>query len=147
MPTTIAVNDPLPPPLSGQAEDEIVRQIIKIGQFSKLHDNWDSYGGKAVSLELCEKAARYLYIAFKELLTESQPMMMPFIAPANDGSLVFEWKSDGAELIVVFRSNAQSDVEYLTVAKSNDKEFEKEGVFNSPAAFVQAVRWFSMTET
>jgi hypothetical protein len=123
--------------------DEIVHHILKIGQLSRLQDNWDSYGGKAISVEVGEKAAKYLYAAFRELSDEMESVSMPFIAPANDGSVVFEWSSQKVELIVVFRPNTQIDVEYLTVKKANGKETEKEGKFDSIAAFVQAVKWFS----
>jgi len=132
------------PAITQQAADEIVDQIIKIGQLSKLADNWDSYGGKAIPLKVCKKAANYLYAAFKDLTNELESVAMPFIAPANDGSIVFEWESDKAELIVVFRPDPQLEVEYLTVEKANGSEQEKEGVFNSSTAFVQAVKWFSV---
>lgn len=134
------------PAAQQRAADEIVYQIMKIGQFSKLPANWDSYGGKAIPFEVCEKAAKYLYGAFRELSNEMESVKMPFIAPAGDGSIVFEWKSDKAELIVVFRSNTQLDVEYLTVEKTGDKENEQEGLFNSKTAFVQAVRWYTMNK-
>jgi len=52
------------PALPAQAADEIVAQIIKIGQFSELADNWDSEGGKAIPLKVCEKAVKYLSMVF-----------------------------------------------------------------------------------
>jgi hypothetical protein len=128
------------------AADEIVDQIMKIGQLAKLPDNWDSYGGKAIPFEVCEKAAKYLYGAFRELSNELESVEMPFIAPAGDGSIVFEWESDKAELVVVFRPNTQLDVEYLTVEKAGTRENEKEGLFNSKTAFVQAVKWYAMNK-
>jgi len=137
------INESLQPSLSQQAGDDIVYHIMKIGQLSKLSANWDSYGGQAIAFAVCEKAAKYLYAAYKELAGESGSDAMPFIAPANDGSIVFEWNSDKAELIVVFRPNAQLEVEYLTVEKNDGRENEKEGLFNSAAAFVQAVKWFT----
>jgi hypothetical protein len=146
METTDVIKKSQKPIAPEHAADEIIKHIIKIGQLSKLPDNWDSYGGKAISYEVCEKAAKYLYSAFKERSIELESVVMPFIAPANDGSIVFEWKSDKAELIVVFRSNPQLDVEYLTVEKTNGKEFEKEGLFTSVTAFVQAVKWFSLNK-
>src|SRR5574341_1404003 len=123
-----------PPSINEQATDEIVHQIMKIGQLSQLQDNWDSYGGKAISPGVCEKAAKYLYAAFRELSNEMESIEMPFIAPASDGSVVFEWASNKTELIVVFRPNAKLDVEYLTVEKSAGEEQEKDGLFNSKTA-------------
>ncbi|NUO81695.1 hypothetical protein HUU05_16620 [candidate division KSB1 bacterium] len=135
---------PLPSALPEHEAEAIIPHIIKIGQLSKLQDDWDSYGGKAVALEVCKKAAKFLYISFKELSVEGDAAYMPFIAPANDGSIVFEWRANKAELIVVFRNNAELEVEYLTVQKADNGESEKEGKFESATAFVQAVRWFSM---
>lgn len=145
-----------PPSLPEQVADEIVDYIIKIVQFSNLPDNWDSEGAKAIPTEVCEKAAKYLYAAHQELTAEFKSAASnfrelyyerhkPFIAPGGDGSIVIEWESDQAELIVVFRpSSHQVDVEYLTVEKKHGKEFEKEGMLNSVTAFVEAVRWFYM---
>jgi hypothetical protein len=144
MEATDVIKESRKPSMLERAADEIVEHIMKIGQFSKLPNNWDSYGGGAISYEVCEKAAKYLYAAFKELSTESESLVMPFIAPANDGSIVFEWKSGKAELIAVFRSNPQLDVEYLTVEKADGNESEKEGLFNTVTAFIQAVKWFGM---
>ncbi len=144
MQATEVFKEPSQPAAQQHAADEIVYQIMKLGQLSKLPDNWDSYGGKAIPFDICEKAAKYLYAAFKELSNELESVEMPFIAPAGDGSIVFEWQSDKAELIVVFRANTQLDVEYLTVEKAGEKENEKEGLFNSKTAFVQAVNWFIM---
>ncbi len=122
---------PLQSTLPEYEADTIISHIIKIGQLSKLQDNWDSYGGKAVSLEVCKKAAKFLYLAFKELAAEKEAVYMPFIAPANDGSIVFEWHASLAELIVVFRNNPELEVEYLTVQKTDSGEVEKEGKFES----------------
>jgi hypothetical protein len=145
-----------PPSSSELIGNTIVDDIIKIVQFSTLPDNWDSEGAKAVPIEVCEKAAKYLYAAHQELAAEfkSAAPNFPgsfeephkrFVAPGGDGSIVIEWESDKAELIVVFRPGGQQlDVEYLTVEKKNGKEFEKEGFLNSATAFVEAVRWFYM---
>ncbi len=145
-----------PPSVPEQVGAGIVDDIIKIVQFSNLPDNWDSEGANAVPTEVCEKAAKYLYAAHNELAAEFKSVAphfleslkehhKPFIAPGGDGSIVIEWESDKAELIVVFRSSSQRlDVEYLTVEKKNGKEFEKEGILNSATAFVEAVRWFYM---
>jgi len=146
MEATAVINAPVMHSKAENATDEIVNQIMKIGQFSNLPDDWDSYGGKAISYEICARAAQYLYTAFKELSTESVPVEMPFIAPSGDGSIVFEWTSDKVELIVVFRPDVQLDVEYLTVEKTGDTESEKEGVFSSVTSFVQAVKWFSLNK-
>jgi len=143
-----------PPSAPEQVGTDIVDDIIKIVQFSNLPDNWDSEGAKAVPAEVCEKAAKYLYAACNEFAAEfksAAPNFLeslkehykPFIAPGGDGSIVMEWESDEAELIVVFRPGSRRiDVEYLTVEKKNGKEFEKEGMLNSVTAFVEAVRWF-----
>ena len=47
-------------------------------------------------LRFAKKAATFLYIAFKELSSEGE-VVLPFIAPANDGALVFEWHARKAE--------------------------------------------------
>lgn len=49
------LNAPLPAALPEREADAIIPHIIKIGQFSKLDDDWDSYGGKAASLAVCKK--------------------------------------------------------------------------------------------
>jgi hypothetical protein len=134
----------VPAALPEREADAIIPHIIKIGQFSKLDDDWDSYGGKAASLAVCKKAATFLYVAFKELSSEGE-VVLPFIAPASDGSLVFEWHASKAELIVVFRNNTAVEVEYLTVQKTENGEAEKEGKFEAATAFVQAVKWFMMS--
>jgi hypothetical protein len=146
MEATAVIKTPFIDSKSENVTAEIVNQIMQIGQFSNLPDNWDSYGGKAISYENCARAAQYLYTAYKEFSTDSVPVEMPLIAPSGDGSIVFEWTSDKVELIVIFRPDAQLDVEYLTVEKNGDTEYEKEGVISSVTSFVQAVKWFSLNK-
>jgi hypothetical protein len=61
-----------------------------------LPDNWDSYGAAPISpntISRVEAALREIFM----VVGEDTPL--PFVAPANDGTIVLEWKTaEGREL-------------------------------------------------
>ena len=68
--------------------EEILRR------FSELPENWDSYGGRAISLDVIDEASWILRAAINLDLPE------PWVAPGGDGSVGIEWDIEGAELYV-----------------------------------------------
>src|SRR5579859_5024873 len=76
-------------PLSAQAALE---------DLGKLKDDWDGYGGLAVTPDSRAHAAKFL--AFKP-----NGMLSPDIAPTSNGTITFEWESnDGDAMLEIGRT-------------------------------------------
>ena len=74
------------------------RQIIDmeemLREFSELPDNWDSYGGRAVSLDAIEEAKSILRAAINLDLPE------PWVAAGGDAGIGIQWDTNGLELYI-----------------------------------------------
>jgi len=62
--------------------------------FSKLEDNWDSYGAERVSLYTILNAIDF----FMRVIDLHPNAPLPFVAPVPDGSIHFEWSTCSSEL-------------------------------------------------
>ena len=78
--------------------DERSRRIADIEEtlrrFSELPENWDSYGGRAISLDAIGEAKRILMAAIDLNLPE------PWVAPGGDAGIGIQWDTDRAELYI-----------------------------------------------
>ena len=65
-----------------------------LSRFSELPENWDSYGGHAISLDAIDEARGILTTAIKLNLPE------PWVAPGGDAGIGIQWDTDRAELYI-----------------------------------------------
>ena len=63
-------------------------------RFSELPENWDSYGGHAISPDAIEEARGILVAAIDLNLPE------PWVAPGGDAGIGIQWDTDGMELYI-----------------------------------------------
>ena len=79
-------------------QDERSRRIAEMDDtlrsFSELPENWDSYGGHAISLDAIDEARSILAAAIKLNLPE------PWVAPGGDAGIGIQWDTDRAELYI-----------------------------------------------
>ena len=88
----------LNPPQETMVIDELSRRIADMEEtlhrFSELPENWDSYGGSAISLDAIDEARRILGAAINLNLPE------PWVAPGGDAGIGIQWETDRAELYI-----------------------------------------------
>ena len=63
-------------------------------RFSELPENWDSYGGHAISPEAIEEARSILVAAIDLNLPD------PWVAPGGDAGIGIQWDTDRIELYI-----------------------------------------------
>jgi hypothetical protein len=77
----------------------------------------------------------------KEALAIGEETPHPFIAPANDGTIVLEWKTPtGKELILDIPSDDEPVAFLLVEPKEPEGEVETEGVIGKPWALSELIR-------
>ena len=88
----------LSPPQEALVRDELSRRIAVMEEtllrFSELPENWDSYGGRAISPDAIDEARRILRVAINLNLPE------PWVAPGGDAGIGIQWDTDRAELYI-----------------------------------------------
>ena len=88
----------LSPPHEKTVFDERPGRIIDMEEtlrrFSELRENWDSYGGRAISPDAIAEARRILKAAINLNLPE------PWVAPGGDAGIGIQWDTNRAELYI-----------------------------------------------
>ena len=108
----------------------------RLSHLANLPQDWDSYGGSPMS----PKAIRRAELILKEALTIAKEVPPPFIAPANDGTVVLEWKtSTGKELILDIPLDDEPVSFLLVEPKKPEGEIETEGVIGKPWALAEVI--------
>ena len=78
--------------------DERSRRIAEVEEmlrkFSELPENWDSYGGHAISLDAIDEARSILTAAVNLNLPE------PWVVPGGDAGIGIQWDTDLVELYI-----------------------------------------------
>ena len=78
--------------------DELSRRIAGMEEallrFSELPENWDSYGGSAISVDAIDKARNILTRAINLNLPE------PWVAPGGDAGIGIQWDTERVELYI-----------------------------------------------
>ncbi len=104
------------------------RVIERLIKFSTLKIGWDSYSAGPIKWLTVSRSidflSKILYIAQRE---NKKIIPIPFVAPVNDGSIQFEWKTCYRELIHSIPQNDNDYIEYLKIEKSSLGEREEEG--------------------
>ena len=81
-------------PAVQKRSSRIARMEEMLRRFSELPENWDSYGGHAISLHALEEARSILVAAIDLDLPD------PWVAPGGDAGIGIQWDTDGMELYI-----------------------------------------------
>jgi len=92
--------------------------VDHIKGFASLGDNWDSYSAKAIERSTIAKAIRFFSIIVSRL-PENAPL--PFVAPACDGHIHFEWEMVSKALKHSIPEEENAPWEYLLIDKTSGK--------------------------
>ena len=113
----------LSPPQETVVFDERARRIAELEEmlrrFLELPEDWDSYGGLAISPDAIEEARNILTYAIKLDLPE------PWVAPGGDAGIGIQWDTERAELYIDVVPNEETT--YALTPKANDTD-ETDGV-------------------
>jgi hypothetical protein len=105
-----------------------------------LPDNWDSYGAAPINpntISRVEAALREIFM----VVGESAPL--PFIAPANDGTIVLEWKTaEGRELTLDIPPD-DGPMSFLLITPESP-EPETEGVVGEGWTLTEVIKRLSV---
>ena len=110
----------------------------RLNRFATLPENWDSYGAPPISQKIIDWAVSTL----REILRiGKKEIPLPFIAPAGDGRIVMEWKTElGKELILDVPPNAEP-LSFLLVEPTEDGgETEIEDVIGEDWTLEQIIK-------
>lgn len=92
--------------------------VSRIRGFASLDENWDSYGAKTIEWSVIVKAIEF-FSTLVLRLPDNAPL--PFVAPARDGDIHFEWEMCSKVLKHSIPENENDPFEYLLIDKSLGK--------------------------
>lgn len=103
-----------------------LRNFKRLKEFSNLKDDWDTYGGKPISMDVISKAASLL-LKVSELKEQNQlEIAEPFIAPRSDDGIQYEWENDSKYLELSALSESEK-YRYFATDESVDPPVESSG--------------------
>lgn len=91
--------------------------ILRIFELTQLQEDWNSYGGREISVGSVRAALRLI----EEMVTEDTPE--PSIVPTSSGHIQLEWHTRGIDLEI----EAESDTKYSYLFEDLDTGEEHEG--------------------
>lgn len=96
----------------------IAQPVVNIiRNFSKLKDNWDSYGAEGISLQTVLNAINF----FMRIIDLHPNAPLPFVAPVPDGSIHFEWSMCSSELRHIVPKVGSACYVYKIIDKGSGK--------------------------
>jgi len=98
--------------------------VDRIKSFASLGDNWDSYGAEAMEGSTIVKAIRFFSIIVSKLPKDAA---LPFVAPACDGHIHFEWEMVFKALKLSIPKEENTPWEYLSIDKTSKKTRREPG--------------------
>jgi hypothetical protein len=104
--------------------------------FSKLKDNWDSYGAEKINLLTIFNAINF----FMRIIDLHPDAPLPFVAPVPDGRIHFEWGTLSSELRHIVPKEESACYVYKIIDKSSG---ELKQYSNSVCGMDQMVSIFS----
>ena len=112
--------------------------LNRLNTLAQLPQNWDSYGAPPINSQTTERAA----LTLREILgTGEVEVPLPFIAPAGDGTIVMEWKTDaGKELILDVPPNDGPLTFLLVEPTDSGEELEIEETIGERWPLAQVIR-------
>lgn len=84
-----------------------------IDELEALEDNWDGYGGAAISAQACNNARLFI----RAFIAESPKLPLPEISPTAAGTISFEWETQTAEVYFEI-----GDTHYSGFIKANGQQ-------------------------
>lgn len=112
--------------------------VNRIKGFASLGDNWDSYGAKTIEWSTIIKAIDY----FSSLVFRFPDAPLPFVAPARNGDIHFEWGKCSKVLKHSVPEDENDPFEYLLIDKTSGKVERKHGrALNMEAMLDIAAYW------
>lgn len=119
--------------------ESVSRETVNhIKGFALLDDNWDSYGAEAIKWSTIIKAINF----FSILVSRFPNAPVPFVAPACDGEIHFEWEMCSKALKHSIPVGENDLFEYLLIDKTSGRvERTYERALNMDKMLDIAVRW------
>jgi len=113
----------------------------RVGQFSTMEPNWDSYGSEPINEDCISKAIDILnrLIEFRE--NEGINISAPFVAPLSDGGIQFEWESKLRYLEISISSDLSLD--WLAIDETIEGKSSIESSLKSLGGLRQLIYWYS----
>ena len=90
--------------------------IAAFNEIGNLSDNWDTYGGKAINVEVIRQSFSLL----RSVMQPNSPT--PSIVPLSDGGLQIEWHRKKQDLEIVFPFEEDGLFLYSNRATGNELE-------------------------
>jgi hypothetical protein len=109
----------------------------RLDHLARLPQNWDSYGAVSINPKAIERVRSILREIFA---VGAKDIPHPFIAPANDGTLVLEWETaNGKELILDVPPDDEPASFLLVEPEAHGKERETEGLVGEPWTLAEVI--------
>jgi hypothetical protein len=113
----------------------------RIGSFSRLPENWDSYAAKAIDRDCISRGVTI----FKELIKLSSVAKVkipaPFVAPLSSGGIQIEWE-EGERYLEVSITPDPLSVDYFAADEAKEGQLSLEGSLRSTSALKELLTWF-----
>lgn len=119
--------------------DEVINRI---GKFSNLSYNWDSYGAHQIKRDCIERATNFLLEVIECMQELSLDTPAPFAVPTPEGGIQLEWQNLNKYLEIIIKKDS-SDMEFFASDESPEGEFELEGVLISQIEAEEIIYWLS----
>jgi len=102
-----------------EAAENLRLYVNRIEGLSELEQDWDSYGGHAISNESIKAARGFIIVAATQARAQGWEFAPPFIVPVPNGGVQLEWDRDDISLELEFLGSA---IEYLRMAGADSVE-------------------------
>lgn len=103
----------------------------RLMKFKTLKPGWNEEGSKPIEWGTIYRAFEFYSELISRLHKTKKVAPLPFIAPVDDGSIHFEWKTTYKELIVSIPFDEHEKINYLKVENTVFGEEESEGFVDS----------------
>ncbi|MDP2645315.1 MAG: hypothetical protein Q8P24_10275 [Desulfobacterales bacterium] len=129
------------PQLQWATEERYEQVFQRIGQFAKLPNDWDSYGGKVIDGRCIDRALEILkyFILLKDRSNFEVPT--PFVAPLSTGGIQIEWE-EGERYLEIDLLPQLPEIEYFANVRTAAGELHLEGIIKSVSSLKDLLVWF-----
>jgi hypothetical protein len=139
-PANITWVESKPQPPTWADKENYTEAFEKIGQFSNMEANWDSYGAKAISKDCISKSIDILNRIIELREDEGIYILPPFIAPLSDGGIQLEWERESRYLEISI--SYDSSINCFAIDDTSEGEISIEGSLKSLGSLKRLISWF-----